>query len=253
MKFKYPVINEWETVQYIIDHGVGIARIGDGEWKLACGKKIKSQLAHPGIQKRMIEVMGGDNPKCIVGIPRIFEGIPSTPGTKAHHFWTTMEARKDFARFYNPNKQYFSSFISRFDAVPEINSWEYIDHIKKIWEGKDVVIVRGDKIDFCKHPSLTNNCNILGEVIGPNVNAWDSYDKILGDCMRYPEDTTFLIRLGPSASVLSWDLGMHGRQGVDCGHLGMFVRRYIEKDPTLPEPEYINYGTPSHLKDAGNK
>lgn len=227
------VISEWKTVDRIINTQVGIARYGDGEIKLICNQNIKSQRADSKLSERLKEILIKENQKCIVGIPNIYDGVLAPEGTKAHTFWTRMRTRPEYYAYMDKNKRYYSSFITRPDNTKGIDNIEYFEHCKKMWDGRDVVIVTGEDIAFCKREEILDNCNVIKTITGPPVNAWFQYDSILKQCLDFPEDTLYLLRLGPTATVLAWDLGLQNRQGLDLGHFGMFVNRVYNKSTEI--------------------
>lgn len=52
----------------------------------------------------------------------------------------------------------------------------------------------------------------------PAENAFDRYEEIYNEAVKQPKDKLFLIALGPTASVLAYDLAMKGYQAIDIGH-----------------------------------
>ena len=50
------------------------------------------------------------------------------------------------------------------------------------------------------------------------IDMIDSRMEIYSEALRQPEDRLFLIALGPTASVLAYDLAVQGYQAVDIGH-----------------------------------
>lgn len=241
----FTVLGEWETIEYLRRYNMGIARTGDGEAKLALGRGIKSQVADKNLAERMREVFSfpQDNPRCVVGIPNIYDGIKAE-NPKSQSFWTNMYERPSTHKFLRKNVTYFSSFITRPDNTSGINNATYYSEVMKLWEGRPTVLVRGTDIQFCKHPSFLEKADIIGEVLCPNMNAWAEYTRIFSECMKYPEDTLYLARLGPTATILAWDLGYKDRHCLDIGHLPMFYNRFMVNNPDEPEPEYLNYGKP---------
>ena len=55
-------------------------------------------------------------------------------------------------------------------------------------------------------------------ILCPAENAFDRYEEIYNEASRQSEDKLFLIALGPTASVLAYDLAVQGYQAVDIGH-----------------------------------
>lgn len=232
----FKVKNEWDTVRKIIDDGASIARYGDGEIHLAEGANAKAQYADQRLAIRLRGILKDGVNKCLIGIPNIYEGVTAEPGTKAHGFWTKMAANRQIDKLFDPSKQYYSSFITRPDNCGGINTQEYFDLCRQMWTGRNVVYVTGQNIEFCKNAEYMSSVeSVRGYVYGPVVNAWNEYNRIFSTCCGYPKDTLFLIRLGPTATVLAYDLCAVGYQALDLGHFGMFHSRFIEKNAELQD------------------
>ena len=59
------IMNEWETIDYIIQNRCGIARYGDGELKLCLGSATKSQQFNPVLSDRLREILKSTQKKCL--------------------------------------------------------------------------------------------------------------------------------------------------------------------------------------------
>lgn len=58
----------------------------------------------------------------------------------------------------------------------------------------------------------------IRRILCPAENAFDRYEEILKECLKQSRDKLFLIALGPTASVLAFDLAREGYHAVDIGH-----------------------------------
>jgi hypothetical protein len=211
------VKNEFETVQKILDDRVSIARFGDGELKLCIGKNQILQNHSGRIERKLRSILRSSNPDLLVGIPRLVG-----PNKK---LWERYLKQPRFAQLYEKGKQYYSAFISRPDSVPQIDCASYWDLVKKIWRDRDVVLLRGRDCPFCSKPDFFDGARSVRTVRGPCRDAFDRFDVMFVTLQAYPDDTLFLLSLGPSATVLAGELAGIGRQAVDIGHMGMFYDR----------------------------
>lgn len=233
MKPRFNVVPEWETVHAIVERRASIARYGDGEFNLAMGANAKAQYGDPALAQRLREILKDRKSPCLVGIPNMYNGNTAAPGTKAYSFWENMAARRHYDQLMDPNKQYYSSFITRPDNAVAINTREYFDYCRKMWDGRSVVFVCGEGVPFCKDADYLINASCRGLIEAPAVNAWANYKEILDSCLKHPKDTLFLLRLGPTATVLAFDLCDIGYQALDLGHFGMFYSRFKKDNPAL--------------------
>ena len=94
-----------------------------------------------------------------------------------------------------------------------------LDLWEKIWDKQDIVIVEGRKSRLGVGNDLFSNCNSIKRILCPSINAFSKYDIILNECLKQNKNTMFLIALGPTASVLSYDLANKGFRSLDIGHI----------------------------------
>jgi glycosyltransferase family protein len=225
------IMDEYQTIQCLMDERTSIARYGDGELKLCFGRDAKSQKWDPGIQYRLLQILKSGDKHCLVGIPRIYQKEDRLRMSERKWGFWSHYANGKFLSLYDKNKQYGSAFITRPDAAPEIDCIEYYNLLKKIWLDRPVVVMHGSGTGFLKNKSLVENASSVDERIGPITDAF-LYHKLLVkgllDCSD--NDCAILISLGPEATVLAYDLAQAGRQALDLGHLGMFYAHIHPKD-----------------------
>ena len=69
----------------------------------------------------------------------------------------------------------------------------------------------------------------------PPENAFDKYDQILKTCLEFSKDKLVVIALGPTATVLAYDLGVKGYQALDLGHIDIEYEWYLRNvDRKIP-------------------
>ena len=99
--------------------------------------------------------------------------------------------------------------------------------MKQIWEGRDIVIVEGEKTRVGIGNDLLNNAKSIKRMICPAENAFKIYDKILNAVLKVSKDKLILISLGPTATVLAYGLANLGYQAVDIGHTDIQYELYL--------------------------
>lgn len=215
----YPnVVGEFKTLELVLS-GRSIARYGDGEFKMAANpySSIKSQEAHPKLSQRLREILhkSGD---CLVGIPNINEWRLMTHEKAG--FW---RKHAQFSRLL-ADRQYVSSFITRPDSAPWINTDEYWAQLETLWRDQDVTLVRGSGKSFTAERLMLAGAKSVKEVVPEKPqHAWQWYDELLE---RIGRPTRALLCLGPTATVMAVDLCAKGVHAVDCGHAGMFWKKW---------------------------
>jgi hypothetical protein len=230
---KYPhVITEARTLALLHD-GHSIARFGDGELRLAIGKECTSQRRVPGLAEELRAMLQAPR-NCLIGIPNFAQ----TP--KAEN-WTRY-AGEQFTRLYGA-KEYASSFITRPDSAPWIDTPEYWAEVRRLWAGRDVILVRGDEKSIT--PAMLDGSAASVRIVdGPRQHAYADIDaiekailKAAGDVAQQLHSAPLVILcLGATATALAYRLAQKpGLQAVDLGHIGMFMRhagayRYLAGD-----------------------
>ena len=132
----------------------------------------------------------------------------------------------------NKNKTYYSSTLTRFyiDYKSKKGVQNYIKKLKKIWENKDVVIIEGEKSRIGIGNNLLNNTKSIKRIICPAYNAFDKYNIIINTVVNnVKKNKLILISLGPTATLLSYDLYKFGYQALDIGHIDIEYEWYIRK------------------------
>lgn len=215
----YPrVIGERETLELICS-GRSIARYGDGEFKIAAsGASIKSQDADPRLSQRLRSILHSHDGECLIGIPDI-HGVLTSPLSSEQkiEFWSK---HLRFSHLLHPAVPYVSSFISRPDSAPWINTDDYWQRLETLWVGQDVTVVRGSGKSLA--PDDLIGAREVTDVLCRKQHAYQDYDEILA---RIGTPTRALICLGPTATVLAYDLCKRGVHAVDLGHVAMFLRK----------------------------
>ena len=215
----YPhVLGELETLQAVAS-GRSLARYGDGEFNLCYNGRAKAQAYAQSLAGRLraILIESGD---CLVGIPNLRAQTPKAA------FWgkylvTGAELLTD--------RLYVSSFVTRPDSAPWIDTPDYWATVESLWRGQRVTLVRGSG------SSLTA-ADLVGadvtEIIGPAQDAWLRYPALMAAVLA-TRPTRVLLCLGPAATVLAVELAALGLHAIDIGHVGMFLRKHRRGEPMV--------------------
>ncbi|MBP3441973.1 MAG: SP_1767 family glycosyltransferase [Clostridia bacterium] len=211
-----------ETIDTIVKNNCSIARFGDGEIKLVAGRDISFQKATPFAVSKLREVLSSDVDGMLVGIADIF-GDRSRYNEKANDYWKKHlhRFRKVWYRYLIKGKKYYNASMTRqYIALNDRSQGEGIyNSMKKIWEGKDVVFIEGEKSRMGVGNDLFSGAKSINRIIGPSTQAFSRYDEILEEALKQKKDVLFLIALGPAATGLAYDLHLNGYQAVDIGHV----------------------------------
>lgn len=232
--YKKPnVMSDIDTVNYILDHKCSVARYGDGEMDLMLGIGIKFQSANKKLQLRLKEIAKSKQTNCLICIPNVFlkkKFLYKIMVKKDAKWWLKylLFTRGDWYIHFKDIK-YGDTNISRF--YMEINDKQrtevYIKNIKKIWDGLNVIFVEGEKSRLGVGNDLFDNAASIKRIICPSQNAFDKYDEILSEVIELTNpDDLIICALGPTATVLCYDLSQIGRRALDLGHIDIEYEWY---------------------------
>jgi hypothetical protein len=209
-----------------------IARFGDGEWRCAVGGGCTSQRPDPRLARELQAILKAEHEGCMVGIPNPFH-----VDAPRRDSWIKYTEPK-FASLLSPDGHtYWSSFITRPDNAPWIDTPAYWAMVRSLWVGHDVVLVVGDKKSITTEMIVTEAGSVR-EVIGPRQHAYSQIDSIEEHVGR--THARVLLCLGATATVLAYRLSKKGIHALDLGHIGMFMNhagayRHTQDDVTSPQ------------------
>ena len=236
-----------DTLDRIIKDKCSISRLGDGEFDLIWGIGIRYQKVNENLTKRLLQILKSDEEKLLVGIGNALDFNYLKKYTDfANNFWKGWLCDNKFKilKLLSKTKQYYSAQISRFymDYKDKNNAGKYVEKLKSLWDKKDVLIVEGEFSRLGVGNDLFNNMNSIQRIICPAENAFDIYDGILKEVLKYGKNKLILLALGPTATVLAYDLYKAGYWAVDIGHVDIeyewFLRKATEKIKI--ETKYVN-------------
>lgn len=209
------VLDEVATLE-LVRAGRSLARYGDGELHLCDGVPAKAQRPDPRLGQRLRSILR-DSGECLVGLPNLHSETPKAA------FWAPFANHASLTA----HRPYVSSFVTRPDSAPWINTTAYWCALESLWVGLDVTLVRGDSTKALQASDLIGAKSVR-EIICPRRDAFATYDAILE---RVGTPARALICLGPTATVLAVDLCARGVHAIDLGHVGLFLRKVRNEEP----------------------
>ena len=220
--FDFEVQTIDETLDYILEHHSSIARFGDGEAAIMLGQSINYQQYDPQLAEELkFIVKQQSNPQLVIGLQ---EGIKNRFSfvPEALAFWRQyLEDYEEFYLEYCHNPWYGSTFISRpyIDFLDKSKSKSQFEKLKKIWEGRDILIVEGYTSRSGVGNDLFDGAKSIKRIICPSRNAYSKKAEIMEEILKHSEGRLILLMLGPTAKVLAYQLASKGLQAIDIGHI----------------------------------
>ncbi len=247
------VLTSEETLRKIIETKCSVARFGDGEWRIMRGGGIGFQRPNKALARRLREIIRKPDERCLVCISNVFNGIDHfVPTAKA--IWRRILCLQDawVRKIFGGEYSYGDALISRFyiDTQDLETAQQCISLWKQVWNKRDVLIVEGEFSRLGVDSNLFANAASVKRILCPAIHAWDAYQDIYSAVKKHAQGKLVLIALGPTATILAYDLALQNIQAVDCGHFEVEYQWMLMKAKTkvsIPN-RWVN-----EVKEAFNK
>lgn len=222
---QYPIriLNSFESIEYIRIHHSSLVRFGEGEIELMDKKRdLKFQQYNEKLAQRMKEVIRSHENGISVAVPFALKKRRHL-NERANEFWSlhVSYAMISWAKYFWPGRIYLDSLMTRcyIDLKDRSETSELYNSWRLIWEKRRLLVVEGEYSRLGVGNDLFSNAASIERILCPAENAFDCYDEILQAASSCIKETLVLIALGPTASVLAYDLAKRGYQALDVGHI----------------------------------
>lgn len=223
------VENVETSLKIIRDRHLSIGRYGDGEFKWMFEQREADNFEKNSheLAQALRNILNTNREDFKVCIPDIFNGLEQYDYV-SQTFWAGQLGKHGYKWLttLNGKYEYLDSLITRPYMIYENKGRgkRLFEMFKDLWREKDVLIVEGSETRFGVGNDLLSSSKSVSRIICPATNAFESYDKILKQVSHYTdsvnnENLLVLVSLGPTATVLSYDLSFRGIQVLDIGHL----------------------------------
>lgn len=242
------VIGMTETIAAIKERRASIARYGDGEFDIIFGRTEGYQTDNIKLSCRLKEILKKNNlsDRFLVALPDCFGNLDHfTPPAQTHWKLRLDRERIKWVRLLNTKHPYYQAQITRFyfDWADKSQCQIWYDGLKNIWQDENILLVEGDKSRVGVGNDLFVNAKSVRRLLCPAKNAFDHYDAILRAIKDHAQkDDLIFMALGPTATVLAYDLFREGYWAVDAGHIDMeyeWMRMGATEKVVLPG-KYVN-------------
>lgn len=227
-----------ETIDELLHTEKSMVRFGDGEIVMIKGVDLMLQKAAPEIGEGLAQILAYPYDDLMVTIPGVFDTL-SDHRKASRQFWKDhlLFCRKTYEKYCNPNRTYYTTFVSRcyYYAEDRSNCDRWFAKIRKIWENRDIVIVEGTKTHNGVENDLFDTARSIERIICPPKDAYEALSRIVEACEQYGKDRMFLLSVGVAAKFLALDLFRKGYRVLDIGNMDLeyewFVRQTPDKIP----------------------
>lgn len=221
---KYNILSDKETVDKIVNEKYSICRYGDGEFKWAFRIQQNSFQKDSGeLSKKLLNILKNykNNEKILIGINDSLNDL-SKYTISAKLYWKKFIIElSDLIYTTLPDCEYCNSNITRpyMDYKNKKIVRDKFENLKRIWNNREVIIIEGEYTKLGVGNDLLDNCKSIKRIICPAINAFDKYNEIMDEMKKQTKDKLFLISLGPTATILAYEMAQKGYQCIDIGHI----------------------------------
>lgn len=226
------IIDADRTAEILFREKKSLARFGDGEFELMCGRRrAKFQDMDHELSERLREVLRCKNDNLLIAIANNYGKLDQYTDKAAEDIRSYMSGnvRKDHMKLLDLNREYYDAYISRPYIIyrDKKDAGRRFERIRKIWCDESLLIVEGEHTRFGVGNDLLDNAADVSRILVSDRNAFSRYDDILKQVKIYGKDKLVLAVIGPTATVLAYDLAREGYWIVDIGQLDVEYEWYL--------------------------
>lgn len=230
-----PVIKSGvELLKHILETKSSLCRFGDGEFELMLEKERPwFQTVDKRLAERLREIIKADiDENIIVAIADDFGSLEQYNEESAEDIrrYVAGKTREDIMQFLDLERKYYDAYVTRpYILYKEKENAKIIFELfKKIWKGRDVILAEGSYARIGIGNDLLSDAASVRRVLCPQQNCWDKYEEIMNSVksIARPEDL-LCISLGPTATVMAYDLAKEGMQALDIGQIDNEYEWYL--------------------------
>ncbi len=251
LAFVYPIIIKiWplpkvksidETLDFLLQSKVSISRFGDGEFLYIIDKlNLPFQKQDQNLRKKLINILSSNDSKILIGLPSGYYSIndlklESRILWKSQISWIFPRLRK----YLNLDKTYYNSSFTRFyyEVSDRSKSIHYLNKIKKIWNNQTIVLIEGEKSRLGVGNDLFDNVASISRILCPKHHAYTMYEQIFAEATKQDKSSLILIALGPTATVLAYELAKVGYQALDIGNIDIEYEWFLNNSTSKTKVE----------------
>lgn len=233
-----------ETLDKLLAGDCSMCRYGDGEFKVMLGKSNGFQQKDKKLAKRLKEVILTQEDGVLLCIPNVTSDTPLRTES-AVSFWNFFlkQYGAGVSKLLSPKIKYYNAHVTRLymDYQPGGKSGEWFERLKKVWKGKELLIVEGEKTRLGVGNDLFDGAASIKRILCPSKSAFSVYDDILESVKVNWKGELVLIALGQTATVLAYDLHINGIRALDIGHIDIEYEWFLKgaKEKTAVEGKFV--------------
>ena len=206
-----------------LEKGKSMSRFGDGEMEIILGNDIGFQKRDLVLGKRLAEILLAEpDDRILLCVPDALVTLNNLTDTSIEHWVQNMtQHHDDWMKYLKTDYAYGNTNVTRcyMRYLDKKNSINWFKRLQNLWTGENVVLVEGFETRVGIGNDMLDNAKSIKRILCPSENAFDKYNDIKEYIINnISKDDLILIALGPTATLLSWDLVKNGYRTLDIGH-----------------------------------
>lgn len=227
------ILNVEDTLDLLLENPKSFCRYGDGEILLINGRGIPFQDYDERLSKRLREILQSTDDKCYIGIDdHYFQATANLADyVKGYVRLNALEMRTAMLKYCNRKRLYIATNITCFYMNEKRLKEEYkvhYDKVKELFRNRKLAIFSGRTVFDKINHDVFEYAAELKHIFNESKNAWSHYEEILNATRQFPKDWTLCFILGPTATVLAYDLAQEGYTAWDIGHIAKDYDAFIK-------------------------
>lgn len=244
------IVSADETVTKIIKERKCLSRFGDNEFELLLGRRRTNyQAVNNGLSERLQEVLQSNMRNLLVAIADNYGKLDryTESAAAAIRQYLGNGARIEHMQLLDLKRTYYDAYLSRPYIIYKDKSGakKRFNHIRKLWDKRDVLIVEGEHTRFGVGNDLLNNANTVQRILTLDKDCFNVYENLLNKVKKVGKDKFIMIILGPVATIMAYDLAKEDYWAVDIGQLDIEYEWYLRQ---VEERCDISYKTVSEVQ-----
>lgn len=223
-----------ELLQKIIDKKYSLCRFGDGEFDHILKQNREwFQKYDIKMAEKLESILKSDNDKILIAIADNYGSLDKYNDRAADVIrqYMTKEKRQEHMGLLDMSREYYNAYVSRPYIIykdKDKNASEIFKLYKRLFCNRNILIIEGENTKTGVNNGLLDGAYSIKRILCPDTNAYSVYDKILNNVIEFASpDDLILITLGPTATILAYDLAMQGYQAIDFGQVDNEYEWYL--------------------------
>ena len=251
-----PVIRSAEELmKKVIEDKISLSRFGDGELEIMQQRERPwFQVADAELSARLKEVFRCKDERIIIALSDNFGNLDRYTEVSADGIrkYLSNGIREKLMEAIDMTQVYYDAYVTRPYLMNKDKRYaqRIFEMFKCLWRDRDILLVEGSKSYIGIRKDLFESAKKIRRIIAPCKNAFSVYDKILDSVKQYADENTLVLcSLGPTATVLAYDLAMAGIQTIDIGQLDNEYEWYLRgADEAIEVPGKCVAGLGQHYE-----